>query len=241
MAQRKRRVQKEKETGKREPKTVQRKTKRTAASRAAKKGWETRRRRAEEQERERQRRARARRQRERGQEEKEARRLAKWRKSYREYLKFRVPKKEREKLAVPKKVLVVCKVLFDADETEPREEHFWSNIRYLIGDSVGNQLARLPAQEGVARILLRQVSQEEYAALQKGTIEPDELGEGVFGEGLVQTEYDTEFDVDAFWSIFFDHARELLPKTPDGKSGGSLLVVKLEVCYEVGQVSSDQE
>jgi hypothetical protein len=202
-------------------------------SAAAARGWETRRREAEEAEREKKRRAKQRREGVEAKALKEAERLRKWRKSYQKYLEFRIPKAEREELEVPAKKELVCKVLFDADEIDPREEHFWANVRYLIGDSVSNQLVRIPAEEGMCKMTLRVILEEEFADLQRGDIEPEDAGE------LIAEEFDVDLEPDAFWSTFFDHARALLPKNKEGKSGGSLLVVKLEVCYYPGEVSAD--
>lgn len=235
MAKRKRRVQKKEAAGKSRAKAVQRKTKRAAASSAAKKGWETRRRRAIEQEREQKRRARARREREREKAEKEARRLAKWRKSYREYLKFKVPKKKREELEVPEVRELICRVLFDADEAEEREEHFWTNLRHLIGDSIGHILNAIPAETGTVYTTFRLIAQEEFRMMQAGGEDNvDEYGD------FHEMEWETELDLEAFWTAYFDNARTLLPKTPEGKSpGGTLLVAKMQVCYLPGEVSAD--
>jgi len=166
--------------------------------------------------------------------EKEARRLKKLRKSYRKYLEFRLPKKEREKLEIPEKRELVCKVLFDADKTDPREEHFWSNIRYLIGDSISNQLARIPADEGTVTVWFRVIQADEYRELLAGQVyDPSEMGE------IIDVTYDADLEADAFWSTYFDHAREHLPKDASGASDGSLLVVKMQVCYRPGEVSAD--
>lgn len=161
--------------------------------------------------------------------EKEARRLAKWRKSYREYLKFRIPKAEREELAVPEKRELVCKVLFDSEEEGT--EHFWSNIRSEGGDSISNQLARIPSQSGVVRVTFRWIEESERA---EDLEDPSELGT------LNEVEWDSDFDLEEFWRTYFDNAREQIPVSPEGKSGnGSLLVVKMQVCYYPGKISAD--
>jgi len=213
-------------------------------SRAALKGWATRRRREAEAEAVREHRARAararraweaRREREAEAKAKEARRLKKWRKSYRKFLEFRIPKKAREELEIPEKRELVCRVLFDSDETEARVEHFWSNIRHLIGDSISNQLARVPAESGVVRVAFKWISAEDFQALTRDEdVDPDELGD------VSELEWDTDFEPDEFWRTYFDHARERIPRNAEGKSGdGSLLVVKMQVCYLPGQVSTD--
>jgi hypothetical protein len=233
MAKRKRRIPK---------KEVKRKSsaKRTAASRAATKGWETRRERALELAKrarrlERQRRARAK-----EKADKEASRLRKWRKSYAEYLKFRVSKKEREELAVPEKRELVCRVLFDADTMEDREEHFWTNVRQLLGDSIGNILARAPAEEGVVRATFRLIVGEDFKAMQAGG-EEDVYDYGDF----IELEWETELELEAFWSAYFEHARTLLPNKPEKQTteynAAALLVAKMQVCYFPGQISSDKE
>lgn len=232
-------------------------------SRAARKGWETRRRKALEAEiarrvaeRERRRRllqleaerqhkrrslaarkaARTRKIRARAAAEKEATRLRKWRASYQEYLKFRVPKKERMVLEVPAQEELVCRDLFDAEREN--EEHFWSNIRFLIGNQVSNILARIPAEEGIVTVTFREIGRDEFSALQSGSVDSDEAEFSELGH-IFSVEYETELDADVFWSSFFDHARAVLPKDKDGKSGGSLLVVRMRVCFDPGQVSSD--
>ena len=218
----------------------EREQERQRRSDAAQRGWELRRKKEAERERERvkvirrkagKKAARTRRRHETERAEKEVRRLAKWRKSYQEYLEFRVSKKEREKLMVPEKRELICKVLFDADALEEREEHFWSNIRYLIGDSISNQLARIVAEEGTTTVWFRVILADEYKALLVGQVEdPSDMGK------IIEVSYDTELDADAFWSMYFDYARNYVPKDAAGGSDGSLLVVKMQVCYLPGEV-----
>lgn len=182
-------------------------------SRVARKGWETRRALAE------------------AAAEKEAARLKKWRKSYREYLKFRIPKKEREELKKPERRELVCKVVFDGDAEGT--EHFWSNIRYLAGDSISNQLARMPAETGTVTVWFRSISAEEFRAAVGSEEDPSDMGE------VFPVSYEADLEANAFWSTYFDNAREYLPKNAKGESDGSLLVVKMQVCYRPGEVSTD--
>ena len=43
-------------------------------------------------------------------------------------------------------------VVGNDDSAETYDEHFWNNIRYLIGDSISNQLARMPAEIGTVTV-----------------------------------------------------------------------------------------
>ncbi len=240
MAKPKRRIPKKEAAGKRKLQTVQRKAKRTAASRAATKGWETRREQAREREREQQRRARQRREREQEKADKEARRLAKWRKSYREYLKFRVPKAERAKLAVPEKKELVCRVLFDSDEMDVREEHIWTNFEMLLGHSINRTLAGIPGEEGVTRVMFRLIEGPEFERMQAGTME--DMDEEDYGT-LIPLEWDLDVEPRLFWSAYYANARTLLPARPE--KGGQdykaswLGVVKLELCYAPGEAKEE--
>lgn len=142
-------------------------------------------------------------------------------------------KAEREEREARKQPELTCKTLYDGEALE--DEHFWSNVRHLIGDSIGNQLARIPAEEGIVKVSFRVVSAEEFGQLMKdpGSVEPGEMGE------IVSEEWESDLDLELFWSTYFDHARALLPKNKEGESGGSLLVVNMGVCYQAGQVSAD--
>lgn len=200
---------------------------------AAIKGWETRRQREAEEERARRRRARIRAERAREAEEKEARRLAKWRKSYREYLKFKVSKAEREELAVPARKELVCRVLFDADLFDLREEHIWTNFETLTGPSINQVLAKIPAEQGIVRGSFRLIEAEELARMQAGGME--DVDEEDYGT-IIDLQWELDIETRLFWSNYYANARTLLPKQPDGKSPGSWLgVVKMEICYAPGE------
>ena len=188
---------------------------RAVRSKAAKKGARTRKRKAE------------------AAEEKEAVRVRKWRASYKKFLRFRIPKEEREELEIPEKVERVCRVLFDGEETG--EEHFWSNIRFLIGNSVGVQLSHIPATTGDMIVTVRKISKEEFGLLRSpdGEFDPSEMGT------LSIMQYETDLDPDMFWSTFFENARTELPKGPKGESEGSLLVVRMDLCFAPGEVSTE--
>ena len=207
-------------------------------SEAAVRGWETRRREAEEKEREKRRRSRLRQKESDAKAAKEAERLRKWRKSYKKYLEFKIPKKKRKILETPSKKVLVCKVLFDADTEEPRVEHFWTEVRNLIGGSVGTMLARLDAVDGIVNAVFRLIEGEEFELMQRGTREQ------VFEWGeLIPMQWESGLDLESFWSGFFQYGRSLLPNKAERKGqdykAASLLVTRLEVCYEAGQVSSD--
>lgn len=207
-------------------------------SEAAALGWETRRREEEEKEREKRRRSSARKKAEEAKAEKEAERLRKWRKSYKKYLEFRIPKEEREELEVSAKKELVCKVLFDADIEEPRVEHFWTEVRNLIGGSIGTMLARIDAVDGIVNAVFRLIEGEEFELMQRGTREQ------VFEWGeLIPMQWESGLDLESFWSGFFQYGRSLLPNKAERKGqdykAASLLVTRLEVCYEAGKVSSD--
>lgn len=255
MAKPKRRIPKSKATGKRKLQEVQQKAKRKTgqgayrpankaltrkAHIAAVKGWETRRERARERDTEQKRRARVRRERAKEKADKEARRLKKWRKSYREYLKFRVPKEEREELAVPEKKELVCRVLFDSDELDEREEHIWTNFEMLIGPSINQVLVRIPGEEGVTRVTFRLIEGPEFERMQAGTLE--DMEEGDYGV-LIPLEWDLDVEPRLFWSAYYANARTLLPARPE--KGGQdykaswLGVVKLELCYAPGEAKEE--
>lgn len=136
-------------------------------------------------------------------------------------------KTEQEEKGIEKRRELICKVLYDG---EGKEEQFWGNIRHLEGDSIGNILARIPGEEGICRTTFRTISGEEFSAMVKHPEEidnPEEMGE----QGL--DEWETELELEAFWSTWFDHMRAHLPKRGK-KSDGSLLIVRIEVCYFVG-------
>lgn len=229
MAKSKRRIPKRKATAKKRGPIWKR-------QQAAYKGWETRRERERKEEREQQRRARIRRQRAEEKAEREARRLAKWRKSYAEYLKFRIPKAEREELAVPAKKELVCRVLFDSDEFDERQEHIWTNFETLMGPSINQVLVRIPGEEGIVRGTFRLIEGEEFARMQAGGMEDFE-DEDYGNLHVLEWELDTETRL--FWSAYYANARTLLPARPE--KGGQdykaswLGVVRFEICYAPGE------
>lgn len=209
---------------------------RVKRSDAAAKGWETRRERAAEQQRARKRVARQRAERAKEKADKEAKRLRKWRKSYREYLKFRVPKVEREELAIPEKKELVCRVWFDSDELDVREEHIWTNFEFLMGASINHRLALILGETGVVRVLFRLIEGPEFERMQAGTME--DMEDENYGT-LIPLEWDLDVEKKLFWSNYYANARTLLPARPE--KGGQdykaswLGVVKLEVCYAPGE------
>lgn len=142
-------------------------------------------------------------------------------------------KKEARRQKRQKKL--VCKVLYDGHAENPPTEHFWSNIKELQGPSINGKLLRIPATDGVVTVLFKVVDAE---LLRQPDVEEGEL----FTEGQESSEdWETELDPEGFWSIFFDHVRESLPKNKEGKSDGtkSLMILKIEVCYGPGQVQAD--
>lgn len=206
---------------------------------SARKGWETRRRRALEQERARAKVKRERKKRAKEKAEKEAKRLAKWRKSYQEYLKFRVPKKEREELAIPEKKELLCRVLFDAEMFEEREEQIWTNFETLLGPSINQVLARIPGEEGVVRAMFRLIEGEEFERMQAGKMEDLDESESAGYGVLIPLEWDLDIQPRLFWSNYYAHARTLLPNRPEKKGqdykASWLGVVRLEICYAPGE------
>lgn len=135
--------------------------------------------------------------------------------------------REREKKSLKRRRKLVCKVLFDG---EGQTETFWRNIRELHGDSIGNKLARIVAQEGICKTSYRTIDEEEFHQVRTHPEEidnPEEMGV----EGA--DEWETEIELEAFWSTWFDHMRSHLPMSGK-KSAGSLLILRIEVCYFTG-------
>ena len=210
------------------------------ASKAASKGWETRRARALEQERIRRAKNKVRRQREHERAEKEAKRLAKWRKSYRKYLEFRVSKVEREELEVPAKKELVCRVLFDSEALEFREEEIWTNIEYRLGPSINKVLSKVPGEIGIVKTVFRLIEGEEYSRMQRGTL--DDMDEEDYGV-RISLEWDLDIEPRLFWSTYYSHARTLIPNRPELKGqdykASWLGVVRMELCYEPGEAEEE--
>jgi hypothetical protein len=189
-----------------------RKAQEKARSQAARKGWQTRRRQAKE---------------------RSQRAIRGWvtrRKN------IRAAKKQKREKQIPAPKQLVTKVLYDGHREDPPTEHFWSNIRHLDGNRISNILLNIPAEEGTVQVTFRLADADAFVGGEEGE-EPEPFGEG---ETVIQ-DWDTETDPDAFWSTYFDHAREELPDTPEGKSDGnkSLLVSQMVLVYAPGQVSTD--
>lgn len=228
---------------KRKPEPKRKPVVKRKASAAAFKGWETRRRRALEQEQARAKAQRARKARAKEKATKEAKRLAKWRKSYQKYLEFRVPKVEREELEVPEKKELVCRVLFDSDMFEQREEQIWTNFETLLGPSINRILASIPGEEGIVRVMFRLIEGEEFERMQAGTMEDmDDVSSEGYGS-LIPLEWDLDTERRLFWSNYYANARTLLPNRPEKKGqdykASWLGVVRLELCYAPGEAEEE--
>lgn len=150
-------------------------------------------------------------------------------------------RREREKQGRETEILKskepVIKVLYDGHAEDPPTEHFWSNIRHLAGNSITNQLLKIPATDGVLTVTFVETDADRLSqAIEEGE-EPEEFGEGEEKE----RQWATEIDPEAFWKEYFDNAREELPLTPQGKTDGTkaLLVSKIVVAYVPGQISTD--
>lgn len=138
---------------------------------------------------------------------------------------------QKERKGLKRRRKAVCKVLYDGPNSDPPEEQFWGNIKNIEGERINAKLLRLTASEGIVKVTLKIVDADVLH--QPGE---NELAEG---EEFVE-EWETELDPEGFWSVFFDNARASIPFT-DGKSDStkSMMILKIEVCFVPGQVSTD--
>ena len=127
----------------------------------------------------------------------------------------------------------MCRVLFDSEKEGV--EHFWTNLRELVGNSIAHYLNAVPATEGIVRMDFLLISGEDFKEMQAGGMEDaSEMGD------IIPMEWESEFDLEPFWSNYYEQARSLLGSKDERNKANyqssSLLVTRIEICYEPGQV-----